>query len=440
MEPFIHASRVPAPNLPSIESVLAATLVASIPLGPALEFSAEGKNVSISFSQLITIVLVCHIINTKLIRTKTKKSGLAMALMLSSLMLTPLLISPVFGPGLFAFTNYALGILGGMIVGHVWARQKSNRLGIVDLGLIIFLLWGSAQLLNAFANAEAIRNLHQNAETPWGNSNYVAGGLIVGALILAGRALTIKASLWSALPVLIAITAALMTLSRGAAVAGAVGCGVLLWTAGSRPWHKITLRLFSVALPVAAYTLVATLEQLRYEGSSHANRNVDSRLALFQAAWEDFQRSPIVGSGWLSFRSISAETIEQQSFAHNFVLSFLQMGGVIFGLSTICCYIYLFLRAIRMRPLMAPAIFAGLSISMTDPFFEGTVGNVLILSATMCAIAGARYAPEGLETPAPTWTSSKRSQELHGKMPAILANQYGAVRTVSLAPGFKRLQ
>src|SRR4029453_12828333 len=114
---------------------------------------------------------------------------------------------------------------------------------------------------------------------------------------------------------------ALMTLSRGAAVAGAVGCAVLLWTAGSRHWQRVVLRLISVALPLVASSVVDVLEELRYEGSSHANRNVDSRITLFQTAWESFQQSPLFGSGWLSFRSISADAIEQQSFAHNFILS-----------------------------------------------------------------------------------------------------------------------
>src|SRR4029453_535968 len=204
-----------------IDSVLAALVLASIPWGPALALNVDGKTLSISFSQFATIALALHIVNTKLVLKDNTKSGLAIAIGLAALMLPPLLLSPLFGSGLFAFANYALGVIGGMTVGSVWAQQHRARMGAVDLGLVVFLVTGSAQLLNAFANAGSIKSLHQNAETPWGNSNYVAAALIVGALILGGRVIQVRGSWWNLLPIVTAVTSALMTLSRGAAVAGA---------------------------------------------------------------------------------------------------------------------------------------------------------------------------------------------------------------------------
>jgi hypothetical protein len=71
------------------------------------------------------------------------------------------------------------------------------------------------------------------------------------------------------------------------------------------------------------------------------------------------------------------DTGSSQSFAHNLVLSFLQMAGLL-ALPFLIIVARWTLIAARRRPELLPAIAAGLSLSITEPFFEGFVGALVM--------------------------------------------------------------
>jgi O-antigen ligase len=371
---------------PSIEVVLSAAVLASIPFGPVLSVGSGGGSATVTLSHLVTAVLALHLLFSKLASRVAFRTGLGLGAGSIGLMALPALMSPSLASGTFAFFNYSMGILAGVTVGIVWGRKYSQHLGLIDAGMAFFLLAGAMQLASQFLSASSINALHQNAQTPWGNSNYAAACLVVGSFALLARGRQMGRPRVVALPVIGAICAALMTLSRGAALSVAVGIAILLWTSGSNAWLRVCFRLMSLALPIVALNLIERLETLRYQGSSHADSNISTRFTLYEAAWEDFTKSPLVGNGWVSFRSVSAAAVEQQSFAHNFFLSFLQIGGMAFGLTTIIAFLILFVLAMRRNPYFMPAISAGLAISMSDPFFEGTIGNVLMIAISSLAL------------------------------------------------------
>jgi O-antigen ligase len=387
------SSLIPAGSVSSpykkvhIDQFLAALILAAVPFGPVISFGASGRGAHVALAQVLTLVLATHLIFAKLASIRSFKTGLSFGLGLVLIMAPALFIAPDMAPAAVAYFNYSTGVVGGVVIGISWARSGRDRLGIVDVGLAAFLLLGTSQLLAGFLGASSLNSLHQNAETPWGNSNYVAACLVVGAFVLLARGLETRSLKLVLVPVIAAIALAVLTLSRGAAVSMSVGAAVLLWTAGSRPWQKAALRLFSIFLPVLAIYMVTRLEDLRYQGSSHATSNIESRLKLFDAAWRDFVESPWIGNGWISFRSVSARAVEEQSFAHNFFLSFLQIGGIFLGLLTIVTFLVLMIKAVARNSYIAPALCAAFAISMSDPFFESTVANLLTLSAVFVSLA-----------------------------------------------------
>lgn len=365
----------------AVDKFLAAAVLASIPIGSVISFGMTGRGANIALAQLLTLVLALHLIFSKLASPRHYKSGLGFAISFVLLMAPAFVIAPDMAPAAVAYFNYATGVVGGVTIGICWARSRFDRMGIVDAGLVLFLVVGAAQLVQGFLGASSINSLHQNAQTPWGNSNYVAACLVVGAFLLLARGMETGSVRLVVMPFLGVVIVALLTLSRGAAISLAVGVAILLWTAGSRSWQRVALRLISVALPFFALYLITALEKVRYQGSRHSSSNIDSRIKLFGAAWEDFLGAPWVGNGWVSFRSVSANAVEEQSFAHNFFLSFLQIGGITFGLATVVAILVVMIRAVRRRPHIAPTLCAAFAISMSDPFFESTSANLITFAA-----------------------------------------------------------
>lgn len=403
-----------------IERILAFAIIASIPIGPVISIGVSGRGIHVALAQILSLLLSAHLIFSKIALFGRLKTGLGIAALLASAMAPPLLLVSDLAPAAVAYFNYATGVMGGIALGYVWARTSRDRMGVIDLGLAVFLTSGGGQLIVNYMSASSLNALHQNAETPWGNSNYVAACLVVGAFVLISRGLETHKLRVVMIPVLISVAAALLTLSRGAALSLAVGLGVLLWTGGRTSWQRFVLRLLSIAMPFGALYILSKVEELRYQGSSHANANIDSRLLLFQAAWNDFLHSPIVGNGWVSFREVSALAVEEQSFAHNFFLSFMQIGGVLFGLTTVFVYLAVMIRAIRKSWLIAPAISAAFTISMSDPFFESTVANLLTLSAVFLAI---RSDPSKRETTGGLFLGAEFSEQTSAYRLAVSAER-----------------
>ncbi|MEW1918629.1 O-antigen ligase family protein [Pseudarthrobacter oxydans] len=409
----------PAFKTSGIDQFLAALIFAAIPFGPVINIGTSGRGAHVALAQVLTFVLALHLAFTKLASITSFKTGLGFGLGLVLIMAPALFIAPDIAPAAVAYFNYSTGVVGGIVIGMAWARSERHTLGVIDAGLAAFLLLGTAQLLTGFLGASSLNSLHQNAQTPWGNSNYVAACLVVGAFVLLARGLETHSFRRVLVPVIAAIIVAMLTLSRGAALSMAVGAAVLLWTAGTRPWQKSILRLCSIFLPILAIYMVTQLEDLRYQGSSHANSNIESRLKLFNAAWADFVESPWFGNGWISFRSVSAGAVEEQSFAHNFLLSFLQIGGIFLGLLTVVIFLALMIRAIRRNPYIAPPLFAAFAISMSDPFFESTVANLLTLSAVFFSLTR----PGTTNGSVPTHFQGKAE---HRSKPSLQALQYSS--------------
>ncbi|WP_156374156.1 O-antigen ligase [Cellulomonas sp. Leaf334] len=305
-----------------------------------------------------------------------------------ALLLPPVLWATDLAAGGLAYFNFASGVVLGVTVGLVWRALPGNRINAIDVGLVVFVVWSAVQLMRT-TSAGGSHEAHQLAETSWGRSNYVGGVLAVAAFVLIARSSQIERGRWVLwLGSATAVLASVETQSRGALIALSVGALAVVWNMGERPATRAVVRLVAVGLPFVAARAFADLNEARTIASTNAVINVDTRVELWRAAVQQFVSSPLTGTGWASLRSVPVGVhSESQTFAHNAIVSFPQIGGLLFGVPLLIILAGLTWRALRYgnAAFRAPVL-AAIAISMTDPFLEGMVGGALVWMVFCLAI------------------------------------------------------
>lgn len=394
----------------SLTAVLAGLPIALIIFGPAVIIPVGDKNLLVLASQLAVAMLLVHIGFSALAShgVATLPSLARWLAASTALLALPVLWSADIEGGFVAYANFASGTIGGIAIALVW-RTFQRSYSWIDVAYYIFLIGGVIQLTSAFSQAETSSALHQSAQTPWGNSNFVAACLVVAALGVMGRAVSLGKHRKYAVPVgVLSIGVALFTLSRGAILAACVGAVFFLWQGVSRlrgtvarhghnrepgthrPPLKIMLaRSIALLIPFIAFWAIERVTQIRAEVNNRVYVNTDTRFALYELAWKEFVENPLTGTGWVSLRLTTQSSIGQSStFAHNLLFSFLQIGGVL-ALPYLIVLAYIAYRSLRRGGPYAAAVGAALAISLTDPFFESVVGNLVVLPiALMASMAG----------------------------------------------------
>jgi O-antigen ligase len=265
----------------------------------------------------------------------------------------------------------------------------------------------------------------------WGVSSMVAGGLVVGALIVMARSASLGRNRKFAVAVgLVAIGVALLTLTRGAVIAACVGAMFFLWSkpGQQRPRRlrpaltasrhvdisvlvRLLARVLAVFVPVVGLIAVERVTELRAHVNTQVYENIDIRFEMYRLAWEEFLKSPWTGTGWASFRESSLGITGQSlTFAHNLVVSMLQIGGLL-SLPYLVALSFLAYRALRHGGPYTAAVAASIAISMTQPFFESTFCNLIFLPVAFLAGLSTTTAAEdddnGIGTPRTDSTSTR---------------------------------
>lgn len=330
------------------------------------------------------------------------------------LMCALLLQGPSAAAVLTAF-SFALPTLGGWIAGRRWGGLWEER-SWIDVGLMIFAGITCVSLVVIAAAAGSVSEFHRASVLPWGASNYVAGVLVVCALLLWARHRVVRAA--GTLSVIAGVVS-ILTLSRGAFVALGAGMLVLLWNAGRTSLSRLTLRVFSGAVLFLGVFGMERITAQRSVGGYDPGSNISARFELYELAWHQFFASPIVGTGWLGMRDPAFATLGHSvSFAHNIVLSFLQIGGLL-GLIWLVILGKAALRCWRTAPVLRPALAASLAIAMTDPFFEGSVAALVswLVIGAGCALASAdREGSVATTAPLPAAQPSSRARYGHARV------------------------
>jgi hypothetical protein len=384
----------------SLDAVFAGLPLGLIALGPAILLGIGDRTLPIYACQIATAVLVIHIGFTVLARRNYGGVPNTMRWLLAAtaLLAIPLVWSNDRAAGMLAYFNFASGTVGGMAIAHIW-KGMSRRYSWIDVGYFVFLIVGVAQLLVSYSNAGPLNSLHQLSPMPWGVTSVVAGTLVVTSLVVMARSSEVGRHKKFAVTVgLVAIGVAMLTLTRGAVIAACVGAIFFLWsrTGHQRPRQlrpalvssshantnilvRLLLRALAVLIPVIGFLAIERATELRAQLNTQVYANIDIRFEMYRLAWEDFLENPLTGTGWASFRETSLDvTGQSQSFAHNLVVSMLQIGGLL-SLPYLVILSFLAYRVFRHGGPYTAAVAASVAVSMTQPFFESTVCNLIIV-------------------------------------------------------------
>ena len=295
-----------------------------------------------------------------------------------------------------------------------WAAWLSRRSGsdmptrvFLDRRRIpVFLIAGVTQLLVRYSNASSVNSLHQSSPMPWGVTSVVAGGLVVAALIVIAR----SASLGSNRKY--AVTRRSRRNWRGPAdpypgsdhrrmrrgrssscgqdLAGknhkAASVGVeapVLWT--QQLMVRLLSRVLAIVIPVAGFIAIEHVTDLRAQVNSQVHTNIDIRFQMYRLAWEEFLRSPLTGTGWASFRECHWSIPAKVKPSHTIWWS------PCFRLVA-CCHFHTWrfwptwrIGLLRHGGPYTAAVAASIAVSMTQPFFESTVCNLIFLPIAFLA-------------------------------------------------------
>lgn len=390
----------------SLDAALAGLPLALIAAGPAIAVGIRDRTLPVYASQIAVAVLLVHIGFTVIAHRSYGGVPVAMRWLLAAtaLLAFPLIWSKDPAAGTLAYFNFASGTVGGIAIAQVW-KSMSRGYSWIDVGYTVFLVSGTAQLLVSYSTAKSVNSLHQSSGLSWGVSSMVAGGLVVGALIVMARSASLSRNRKYALAVgLVAIGVALLTLTRGAVIAACVGAIFFLWSRSGqqRPRRlrpestasrhlnsgvlvRLLSRVVAVFVPVAGFIAVERATQLRAQVNTQVYENIGIRFEMYRLAWEDFLKNPLTGTGWASFRGSSLDTTGQSlTFAHNLVVSMLQIGGLL-SFPYLVALSFLAYRALRHGGPYTAAVAASIALSMTQPFFESTFCNLIFLPVAVLA-------------------------------------------------------
>lgn len=390
----------------ALTAALAGLPLALIAMGPAVVADVRGRSLPVYACQIAVAVLVVHIGFSALAKRSHGGVHVTMRWLLAAtaLLALPLIWSTDPAAGILAYFNFASGTVGGIAIAVVW-KDMQRGYSWIDVGYLVFLIAGVTQLLVRYSSASSVNSLHQSSPMPWGVSSVVAGGLVVAALIVIARSASLGSNRKYAVTVgLVAIGVALLTLTRGAIIAACVGAIFLLWSkagqqepqrlqsaptaprpAGTNAVVRLLSRVLAIFIPVVGFIAIERATELRAQLNTQVHANVDTRFEMYRLAWEDFLRSPLTGTGWASFRETSLDvTGQSQTFAHNLVVSMLQIGGLL-SLPYLAVLSFLAYRALRHGGPYTAAVAASIAVSMTQPFFESTVCNLIFLPIAFLA-------------------------------------------------------
>lgn len=364
--------------------VIAALLIATLAIGPLISIPVSERQLELSPASVLGVLLAAHLFisaSMQLRRTyhsPPKKAG-SILLPASVLLVLPVFVATSFLSASAAYANFITGVVIAIFVARAWAQSDRKRIGPIDVGFVAFLVISCAQLLLQFIESESAAAFHAADVTNWGGSNYVGGVLVIVSFILLGRSRELtSASFWLSFMAAIGLVCAISTLSRSTIVALGAGAVALLWGAGQHPRARRNFRVAAVVSPIFTLIVYSAVNTTRFsESAAGGSPNIDARFSLFNMAWNEFLTSPIFGTGWTTLRDASAEQIgASNSFAHNFFLSFLQIGGLL-ALPLFIYVIATWLIAVSSGHPLSAAATASIALSMTEPSFEGLIGATI---------------------------------------------------------------
>lgn len=363
----------------SLDSVLAGLTVLSM-AGQGVPITAGGSTILLPYVWITGPLLVANILIGLLVGRVTLSRPARILVragaLLSACMAAPLVVSSS-TLQLSGWLSMVIGSFSGVGIAIVWSQARP-RVGFLDLSAFAFVVTTCAQLLARLAAAGSISDFHRASVISWGGSNYVGGVLVVASLLVLGRCRALSLPGIVLIIPVVGMICAVLTLSRGSTLAASVGLAVFLLSKvrpGKAGFRKKVAPLFIIVLPIVCVKVFERIIQFRSVGGYDPLANNKARIDLFSSAWEQFKSSPLMGTGWYAMRDVLIPG-GVESFAHNFVLSFLQIAGL-FGAVAVLIILYLTMRGFWARSSYVGASAAVLVVASLDPFLEGAQGSLV---------------------------------------------------------------
>ena len=364
--PRQHIFRLPGDLLPAF-------VLATLPFG-ALLSGIKGLPVVLTASQILALLLIVRTMLGPDGRTRGPQPWVLWSVLLLGV---PLIYAISFESAFLAYFNFAIGVFGGTVVGRFWAACPRPQFSLFDVALFLIPCIASIQLLLSLSATSSVVSLHQNSDVGWGRSNYVAAVIVVSSLAVVARLIEVAAPWFIFIIPVATCLISLLAVSRGGILALGFGTFVLLWAHRSTSSPSVRRRIMAIIFLVVTLLAVNVARDFRAVGSAQVDVNVGLRFELSSLALQLFLDNPLGGTGWTGLRGPSLVYLgQQQSFAHSVIPSFLQIGGLL-SIPFLVLLIWRIVCAIRAGGVLLAPVFACIVISLTDPFFEGTIGGTL---------------------------------------------------------------
>lgn len=380
-----------------IAAAYSVLIVLTIPIGTVVAIPVGAKTLPVSVTDVALGFAVCHLASIAG-WSRIKRLALATPPPVSMLVVgVAILALPVAWPldtaaAGAAYVNFALGGIGGVLVGVTWGRMARRLLNPLDVALMGFVGISAIQIAIGFVLEGGGAALHSEFGTRWGVSNYVGGVLVVSSLALLGRAqVSTNGRLALVLTAVGGVVGALLLFGRGSVLALAAGLMVMAWSMPCSRRTRALLRGFSIVIPLMAAGVIAYTTAVRLRENNQVLINVDTRYTLWNLAWTDFLHNPWIGAGWTAMREASQAVFGvPTTSSHNIVLTFLQIGGML-AVPYLAGLAWLLVNSLREQREMGGALVAAVVFSMVEPFVEGTVAGLIVLAI---AIRGGSWSKE----------------------------------------------
>lgn len=368
-------------NATTVERYLAAFAIVSLAGGPSLLVQLGKETASIWVVQMIVLLMVFQYLISTLAGVEHASAishrGMVLSLIpFSFLLLFPVFVADSIPSAAAAFVNFFSGVVVGYFIARAWVTADRTRVGIIDLAVTVFVLTAAVQIFSLFDAGTSLIGFHVAVELSWGESNYVAGVLVIASLAILGRCREIeRPHIWMWLVAALGIVSAILTLGRSAIIALGIGMIVFLWHVGRTTFQRFAVRSVALISPIFILLILNGVNDARFTGNTvNMVSGVSSRFILFDLSWNEFLSSPIWGTGWVSLRTASLDGLGASiSFAHNLFFSFLQIGGLL-AVPVLILAVAPSIIAISSKHAFAGATAAALTISLFEPLFEGLVG------------------------------------------------------------------
>lgn len=337
-----------------------------------------------TINSLILYVFLAYSVLTMLMRRRVRLSPIVYWEMVCMLLaFVAMLYSPSFS--ILSGTYYAMlvnFVIVFILTQMPWTRKRFNMIMktfvVSAAGLIVALA-----LTGNLTDSSASGRLGQEL---MGNANILATMLMVGAIYSTWIFLSVNEKgikILSLISLLVIYFGMFLSGGRKYIVVPIIFLYIIMLNKKDKMGrrHMIRTTLVTFAAVIAVYLLIMKVsffyEVIGYRFESFfqlfnggvTDGSTEKRMMMIEAAWERWQKSPLWGYGFDSFKYYNATNVTgHQYYSHNNFVELLYNQGLLGFVAYYSFYAYLFYKACRINDTLSKGFGLGIVVSLL--FFE----------------------------------------------------------------------